>query len=188
MKKRARVAPMVPLLVFASLAANGQSASETLVGQRLRLTTREGAGRASRIVGTLVSTDEAGLTLAASGAQDGRLKVPHDAIARAELSLRKSRKGRWAVIGGATGALVGGVVGYLSVAECSRGEFLCIFPKEDRGKHTVGGALILGAGGAALGALFGPGEKWQDARPERLRVSFAPLPHRGARVAVTLGF
>lgn len=192
---KARTALAAALFVLFGLPAplvNGQAASETLVGQRLRLTTNgEGsAGKVERIVGTLVSTDETGLTLAtaSSGSGTRTLKVSHAAVTRAEMSTRKSRKRSWALIGAATGAVIGGVLGYAGTESCSRNDFLCILPRENRAQYTVGSALIVGAAGAGLGALIAPGEKWQDAGTQRLRLSLAATPDRGARVAITLGF
>lgn len=196
---KARTTLAAALFVLFGLPAapvNAQAASETLVGQRLRLTTNgEGStGKVERIVGTLVSTDETGLTLAAasSGSGNRTLKVSHAAVTRAEMSTRKSRKRSWALIGAATGAVIGGVLGYSAPVDCSPNDFVCllVYPKENqnRAQYTVAGALIFGAAGAGLGALIAPGEKWQDAGTQRLRLSLAPTPHRGARVAITLGF
>lgn len=190
MKARTLAAALLVLLGFPAPPANGESASEALVGQRLRLTiSGKGAGsEATRIVGLLTSTDENGMTLTTASGAQGTLKLPYDVVMRTEVSTRRSRKRSWALIGAATGAVIGGAIGYSAVADCSRNDFFCIYPKEDRAQYTVVGALIFGAAGAGLGALIGPGERWQDAGTQRLRLSLAPTPHRGARVAITLGF
>lgn len=163
-------------------------------GARVRVTmsaaaNQEAGGRAheKRIQGKLLALDETTMTVETEG-QSPPMVVPRPAIKKFEVSTRPSRKGRAALIGFGVGALIGGVLGYSTAEDCSQEEFLCIFPKEDRPGLTLGGAALVGALGAGLGALLGPGERWQERPAAQLRLTVAPTRGRGAAISLALRF
>ena len=50
------------------------------------------------------------------------------------------------------------------------------------------GALLLGAGGALIGAIVAPGEKWEAVTGDRMRVAVGPAPGGGVRFVASLSF
>jgi hypothetical protein len=164
-------------------------------GARVRVTvtaaTNQEVGdrtREKRIQGKLLALDEATMTIETEGQPRPPIVVPRPEIKKLEVSTRKSRKGRAALIGAGMGALIGGALGYSLADDCSREELFCIFPKEDRSKDALGGALLVGALGAGLGALIGPGERWQERPVAQLRLTVAPTRGRGAAISLALRF
>lgn len=163
-------------------------------GARVRVTTsaaanQEAGGRAreKRIQGKLLALDEATMTIETEG-QSPPMVVPRPDIKKVEVSTRRSRKGKAALIGFGAGALIGGAWGYSLAEDCSQGEFLCLFPREDRPGLTLGGAVLVGALGAGLGALIGPGERWQERPGAQLRLTVTPTRGRGAAISLALRF
>ena len=154
---------------------------------RVAVTVATDRSREQRIQGRLVALDDATMTIETSK-QPGPIVVPRPDIKKLEVSVRPSRKGKVALIGAGTGALIGGVLGHSLAEDCSRGDFLCLFPKEDRTKDTLAGALSVGVLGAVLGALFGPGERWQERPGAQVRLTVAPAQGRGAAIALVLRF
>ena len=191
-----RTCPTTPLLMLMALlpARLLFGDGDLAPGARVRVTMRAaanqevgGRAREKRIQGKLVALDEATMTMETDG-QSRPTVVPRPAIKKVEVSTRGSRKGRAALIGFGVGALIGGAWGYSVVDDCSRGTFLCIFPKEDRPGLTLGGAVLGGALGAGLGALLGPGERWQERPGAQLRLTVAPTRGRGAAISLALRF
>jgi hypothetical protein len=167
---------------------------DPIPGARVRVTataaTNQDVGdrsRERRIQGKLLALDEATMTIETED-QPRPIVVPRPEIKKLEVSMRPSRKGRAALIGAGAGALIGGVWGYSSASDCSSEEFLCLFPKEDRPKLALGGAVLVGALGAGLGALFGPGERWQERPGAQVRLIVAPTRGRGATISLALRF
>src|SRR6185295_100681 len=100
---------------------------------------------------------------------------------------RRSSLGRGALIGTGIGATLGAVIGLAGGEDCgSGGEFLCF----DRGTLAVAGALTLGAGGLAIGAIAGAissHEVWTERPTVRARPLVGLTPE-GMRVGLGIRF
>jgi hypothetical protein len=180
---------VVLLFVVPGSEAAAQSAPDLEVGSRVRL--MAAAVSPKQLIGTILRLDATTLELQMADQKQATV-VPRDAITRAEISLGWSKK-RHVLIG----ALVGGAVGTIAVLATPEepcdpialGSDLlpCVAPGPSQGE----GALILGAVGAATGALVGslipPGERWQTttARP---RMSIGPTHGRGVQISLSLSF
>jgi len=165
------------LFVISSALAPCVAAQGTLpitAGQRVRLTLD--GGRPS-VVGLLVAQD--GDSLRVQPYPDSALVGVHRAgVTSIEVS--EGRHGH-AGSGALVGLLVGGALGAVAGASCS-GEFLCF--------GAGGSAVLVGAGGAAFGALVGVftrSERWERVYPERVRVGLVKT-RRRLGVAVSVPF
>ena len=191
-----RTYPTMPLMMLMALlpARLLFGEGDLIPGARVRVTMPAASNRQvpdrsrdQRIQGRLLALDEATMTIE-SPDQPRPMVVPRPEIKKLEVSVRPSRKGRAALIGAGAGALIGAALGYFLADDCSREELFCIFPKEDRSKDALGGAVAVGLLGAGLGALFGPGERWQERPGAQLRITVAPVHGRGAAISLALRF
>src|SRR4030095_14258814 len=102
------------LVVPASLFAEEPSSS--LGGPRVRLTAPSVSGE--RLVGTVVASDEATLTLQRHDGED-TLQVPLQAITTIEVGRHRSRRGKGAAIGALAGLGSAVAIGLASGEECT---------------------------------------------------------------------
>jgi hypothetical protein len=113
--------------------------------------------------------------------------VPARAIERFQVSAGRHSRARGAGIGAGIGVLLGLGLGGLALATCDDGpdSWECV----SAGANLIGLPPILGAGGAIVGALLPPSERWEEVPRERLRVTAGPILKRdGAGVAVAVSF
>ncbi len=128
----------------------------------------------------LVAMDSAGLLVIPDGRRDP-VRIPTQAVARLEVRSGSASRGKHALIGGAVGAGLGLALWGAGAATC-RGEPECMFPVP---------ALVLffpglgTAGGAIVGALIPPGDRWQAPHPSNA-LSRAGRRGMGVRVLVLL--
>jgi hypothetical protein len=190
---------LVAALIALGVGVSGAEADEpvSLVpGRRVRLTAPSVAGK--RLVGNLVSLDDATVTLQRDGAKD-TMQVPRLAITKIEVSRQRSRKGKGAAIGMLVGVGAAVAIGLAAGEDCGS------LPEPAPGiigfSELLARNLCVGKGEAAalsailtvpLGTLFGvvgaPGEKWEASSPSRLRVAVAPARGGGVRAALTVTF
>jgi hypothetical protein len=158
------------------------AAGPIAVGTRVRLLAP--ATVQGPIQGTVMAIDNESLTLST---EDHRpLRVSRYTITRVEVST--GRQGH-ALIGLLIGAPVGAVVGAVVPLDsgCTQAQLevknsSCM---DSRGALIAAGVL----GYAGLGALIGhliKTERWSSIPPERVRLSLAPAPGRGARLLLAV--
>ena len=183
MRRRGVLGGLAYLTVMSTIA----SADDLAVQTRVRLILKRGT---KPLIGSLVASDADALTVS-SGKGEPR-RVPLDEIIRLDVSQRRSRRGRGALIGLGAGALGGFIWGAASNPDgCQPSPSNpCWFGTEPWYSDTESGlmgAVLLGGLGALVGTAVAPGERWERLSDPRVRVSVAPLPHGGA-VALTLRF
>lgn len=131
--------------------------------------------------GRVVSVDTGELVVTLPG-RSGLFRIPPEAIARLDVSRGRASRARNVLLGGATGlgsglALTAGIaalcVGWDCIAAIAT--LFVLTP-------------ILTVAGLVAGAVVGPGERWQEVRRERLRVSFAPSGKAGVAFRASLAF
>ena len=172
--------------VFAVLAVTplarvtAQEPPPVKVGDRVRVTAPDQA--LSKYTGTLTGVYRDTLTL-------DTLHVPLQSVTRLEVSRgQKSKTGKGALIGAGVGFAAGAITG---LAFCARGTSSC----ESDTDYTGLAVLILGGGGALLGAGLGAGvgssvkvDRWEDVPLDRLRVSFVPQRDGRFRLGLSVRF
>jgi hypothetical protein len=142
-----------------------------------------------RFSGVLLEVDDYVLTIKPDRASDS-LTVSRRAIAEMERSVGRRSRARYAGIGALSGFGVGGLVGVVSGLQCAPNAWFC-----SPGLNALAGGILGAAGGAVVGVIAPPAERWivvgstavsnvQEAPP------FAPLSLRGpprVTVAFQLG-
>jgi hypothetical protein len=167
------------LLAWSALAADGAAPEDVLVpGARVRVHAPDLAKRP--LIGRIVAMDDTALTLRLRGGKERTIAV--DEIRRLDVSAGAHPR----LLGGAFGALVGGVsAAGIAGRPCRshREDRRC----EDRSAFTLVGGAVLGA---AIGSVLSATETWAPVLAARRRVDVAvePLPRRGWRAAVAIGF
>ena len=185
MAREKAVMSLAWLLVLGCLVPGTTVAAQDVVGPALgdRVRVRTVSGK--RFVGELVGREDT--TLALKLPSERNLVLARSEIALIDVSTRRGRKGRGAWIG--TGVALG-IAAVLHLAAsgsgCYRGESPDPCPLLE--SSVVATPLLLVAGGAVIGALVAPGERWQPLSTERARVGLAPTRGRGARVAIAFSF
>jgi hypothetical protein len=143
-----------------------------LLGQRVRVSTPNGPS----VTGKLVEQD--GTKLVVSDQKGSLTAIPVADVSRIELSAGRKSK---ALLGAVIGAAVGLGVGlWAATTWCS----------ESGCDNEVGGVLVLGVGGAGLGALVGAAvrtERWRQV-PAGQPESRLPPGSSGWRVSMTFRF
>ena len=170
--------------------ASAGEGEPTADGRRVRISAPGFAKKP--IIGTLIAIDGTRVTVQRAKESE-RVAIPRDAVARFEISRKNSRKGTGAGIGALTGAGFGAAIGFAAGEECGapdasstglwpsrRLSILCF----SRGESAAGVGLAGAVLGAIVGAIVAPGEKWETANPDSLKVSVTPLP--GGRGGVGL--
>lgn len=170
-------------LAAAALLSAVPAAAQISPGDRVRV---HAAGQRS-IVGTLQSLDETALVLKPAGGGD-LVTVNRAGVRGIDLSQRRSRKGRGALIGLVAGAGAGAAVGSLMVSDCSELEFLCLYPREARDSYIAVSAIGFGLLGGVLGAVVAPGEKWDPVPGDRVRVTVLTGRPRAVGLGVSITF
>jgi len=175
------------------LAAAGAQAEESAglrEGARVRASIKKvsqpaGASNLRRLTGALVGIDDSTLRLETSR-DEPPVVVARQDVAKVEVSVRRSRRGKGALIGLGVGAVAGLVLMAAgNSGGCSREPCIVDFSGPE---YYAGSALLLGAVGAGIGALVAPGEKWETVPNDRLRVAVGPTRGGGVRFGVSLGF
>lgn len=181
---KASVGVFVLLVVLPASKTLAESIPDLEVGSRVRLVAPSTSPE--RLTGTIVRLDATALELQMADRKQPAL-VPRDVITKIEISHGRKSRTRGALIGALAGAAVGSIAVLATPdTSCNAGDlFECL------GGPTQGeAALIVGAMGAAAGALVGslipPGERWQAAAA-RPRVSLAPR-HKGVQIALSFAF
>ncbi len=163
-------------LSFVPLAsAKAQGPPPVKVGDRVRVTAPDVGRREGTVqlltTDSLVMRPEYGLVMRPEYVRPNRLAIPLASVTRLELSMPGgSQAGQGALNGLAIGILGGAVV---AAAACPSDQFL----KASAGGCAIGGAVIVGAGGALVGAIIGvmsTGTRWEEVPLDRLRVRVAP--------------
>lgn len=160
-------AALAGVLCVALLLQPGSARAESEApapGTRVRLTAPELSDQP--LIGTLTALETDAVSLSLDG-QTEPTTVPRDAITKWELSRGKhSNRGKGALIGLATGVVVGVTIGAL-------------FPMEDFEDSATVGGISFGAIGAGIGALIGWGhktERWEEIEQKSLRLAVIPVP------------
>lgn len=168
MKPSFAIVLLMPTLV--AVCGSPASAQEgqltTASGPRVRITAPSIAKKP--LIGTLTAIDDEKVTVQRSN-EGKAVEIRRDALTRFEVSRTRSRKGAGAGIGAAMGAGIGAALGFASGQDCGaqNAPIVCV----SRGA----GAAIVGLAGAVVGSIVGatraPGEKWEMADPDSLKVS-----------------
>jgi len=143
-----------------------QTTAHTDSGSRVRITMAKPSKQ--RHLGTLVSLDQDSVRFLDSS---GVNAVPVTSVGRLELSRgRRSNAGKGAIIGGVTAGALGLILGLAAsteddaFVEIGTGEIAAV-------------TVILGAGGAGIGALIGATSKSEHWEPVALTSDFGILEH-----------
>ncbi len=186
--------PVVLLSLFAQLAV-AETKGAPASAPRIRLTAPAFSGK--RLVGVLVGLDETTLMLQQKGAK-GALQVPRAAITKIEASRERSRRLSGAAIGMIIGLAASAVIGVAHGDDCGRhperdtdtfrsqpsGGLFCI----DRGEMALLSGIFIVPATTLLCLVASPGEKWEVASMDRLRIAVAPARGGGVRAALAIRF
>src|SRR5262249_28533007 len=173
------------LLLLPAVPVHAAEAPPVEAGARIRISfaaesgAAEHAGRVEKTIGRLVAIEPGHLTVAVEG-RPSPIEVPLDSILRLERSVRRSKRGKGALVGGA----IGMAVGFFGMEADSR----CDDSTATGCDHTVAGVfagILLALRCAGIGALVAPGERWADAK--RVGLSLSPA-GRGVGLRVSVRF
>ncbi len=140
-------------------------------GDRIRIKT---LGSTSATTGTLVTADDAALTLALEGRDRTRKTFARSEIAKLEVARGKKRNVIWDVLGGGVVGMAVDLVG----------------TKEGGNPCDFGACVILPAMGAGAGALVGLAiktERWEKLPAEKVRLAVLPTQH-GVQLSLSVRF
>jgi len=150
---------------------DGATGEDDAIGSRVRISTGSAAdvpgigqgdrrGKQARIVGVIASQDQQTLTVRRD---DGStVAIPWVAVARVEHSVGRRSRWRGAGLGFLIGGGVGASVGFVDGIGCDSTKSFCV---GGPAAAAIGGLVLGGAGGAVVGALIRPGERWEEAPP-----------------------
>jgi hypothetical protein len=176
--RRMLVALSVSCLVSGAYAAEPPALQ---VGSRVRASvaeTPEGATKHRRFTGSLRGLTDTAVILETSRGRPP-LVIPRRDITELELSVRRSQRGKGALIGLGVGALVGAILGAAVGQDddfFTSGEVAGIF------------AAILAPVGALVGAAAAPGERWRSVPPDRARIALDRPRSAGFGFSITVRF
>lgn len=166
------------------------------LGARIRVSLIEGsrAAHGKKLSGALVGLSDAAVTLETTKGRTP-VVVPRESVAQFEVSVRRSRRKKGALIG----LGVGMAAGLIMVAADNGGD--CPPPEEDffgicRGLEEdfsgpewyAFGAALFGGVGAGLGAIVAGGEKWEPITGDHLRLALKVGRVGGVQIGVSLVF
>jgi hypothetical protein len=181
---------MLALLLPCVSAARGDDTLSLKVGARVRAQVIKGSpGKGTTatkgLTGTLLGLSETTITIG-GGDESTPLVLDRQSVTKLELSLRRSRRGRGALIGLGAGVAAAFLVGLASGSDenCT---LVCFSAAELGGMLSV----LLGPAGAAIGAGLAPGERWQTVAPDRIRLgpdAARTAPGRRAAILFTVRF
>ena len=175
-----RATLLIAVLVLTPLTTAAGQGAIAAPGARIRVSAQGLA--TTQVVGTVVALHADTLVLAPQSGR-GLLALPLESVQRLDVSRgRKSLAGAGAGIGGVIGAVSGAVWGAASCAEPS-----FVAPEQ----CAIMGGLLVGAGGALLGAVVGAlskTERWQEVPLDQLRVSVVPQRDGGFALQASLRF
>ncbi len=171
-------------------------------GQRVRITSV--AHGLDKQTGTVIAAGESTLTVERRMARTVEFQqmivtdtvvLSRRAIDRLEVSRAHGRRtGRGALIGLASGAVLGGIIGAASYKECQPDPDIwldCLMAPESAGQEAMAGAVVFGLIGAGLGAIVGSGtqwDRWEETQGPGAAVSVRPLSQGGFGVGLQLTF
>jgi hypothetical protein len=168
-------------------AVRGEDTLALKVGARVRAYVIKGSPGKSptatkRLTGTLLGLSDATITIGGDE-QSTPLVLDRQNVTKLDLSLRRSRRGRGALIGLGAGVAAAFLVGLASGSDenCT---LVCFSAAELGGMLSV----LLGPAGAAIGAGLAPGERWQPVAPDRIRLGPGGAPRPRAAIAFTVRF
>jgi len=146
----------------------------------------------TKVTGRLVGIDDIALRVETS-AEHPPVVVPRQDVSRIELSIRRGRRGKGALIGLAVGVVAGAVIVATDRpgSDSPNAQLAAIFELNLEGpEYDAGAIVLLGAIGAGLGALVAPGEKWETLTGERVRLVLGPAGGggRGLRFGLSFAF
>jgi hypothetical protein len=171
---------VVACLMPVSLAA--EDAASPAVGDRVRV--RTGSGQ--RHAGELLAWDDTNVELKLGSGKS--LVLPRRDVAQVDVSTRRGRKGKGALIGAGVAA---GIVAVLGLAASGTGCYRNEHPANVPCPLVEGSTVTswhLVAAGVVIGALVAPGERWEAIPSERVRVSLAASRSRGVGATVSFSF
>jgi hypothetical protein len=178
-------------LLSSVAGAHGEEPPELRPGARVRVSMRQQSQRAGevqtvKLVGRLLDSSESAVTL--EGPDRSPLVLQRQQIERLEVSLRRSQRKKGALIGLGVGFLLGAALVTADSSECPPPEevFLCL--DFSGPEYAAAGGVLAGAGGALIGALAAPGEKWGPVGSHRAQVLVGPARGGGVRFGVSFGF
>jgi hypothetical protein len=191
MARRRVVLTTAFLLVLVQVVA-AETEEPLTASPRVRVTAPSFSGR--RIVGTAVAFDDAILTLRAQGTKE-EIRIPRAAIARLESSRRRSRKRLGAGIGLLAGIGAAAAFQHAAHKTCERavdraeweglgGFFTCL----GAGAAGLLGAIVSIPAGTLIGWAAAPGERWEEAPVDRVRVTLGAGRAEGLRAVLTVRF
>ena len=178
--RQARTLAFAGAMSVAATVLLAQDIVQPARGTRLRLTLASG-GR--RLVGTLTTLDDGALTLLTPHRTDA-VVVRREGITRVEVSTGRQSRARGALLGAAIGAGAGAVIGVAGgLATSGEGE-------KTYGAVASGAisAFLLGSIGAGVGLVVPPAERWNELPLDRVRLTLAAVPGRGAAISVAFAF
>lgn len=149
-----------------------------LVGARLRVAR---TAESSTLTGTLAGYRAGVLSITRDGSSEATL-VPRADVTR--LWVARGRQSMWRK-GAGIGGTVGAVLGAIPAMACAAKYRACA---DDRMTGALAAPLVVGAAGAALGAVVGApflGERWEDAAPPKASLRALPV-KGGVGVAVAI--
>jgi len=159
-------------------SASAEEGKPTTSGPRVRVTAPGFAKKP--IVGTLTAVDDTTVTVQRSKESEN-VAIARGALTQFEISRKSSRKGKGAGIGALAGAGVGAAIGFAAGEDCGAPDapsIVCF----SRGASAVGVGLAGAVVGSIVGVIVAPGEKWETANPDSLKINVTLL--RGRRGGV----
>jgi hypothetical protein len=194
------------LMIAAVTPVYAAAEAELASGDRVRISIVDGAGARTSLSGQVLNVTDEALTI--QPRKGAPATVPLRSLDSLDRSLgrRSAGKGflRGAGVGLAAGLVLGAVGGAASAqthapAACftppsGDAQWLdaiaCGIGRQSRTEVAAVGAVLLGTTGAVVGGVAGalaPGERWQKASPERVRLSVGPR-HGGLGAAIQISF
>ncbi len=165
--------------VIPCVAPAEEVVSGPALGERVRVRTASGR----RHSGELLVWDDSNVELKLPSGKT--LVLPRSDVAKVDVSTRRGQKAKAAWIGAGIGVGIGLVIGLLDNEICYRSDPSC--PSQPS-VVSPGSRILLVTTGAVFGALIAPGERWQPARVERVKIGLAPTPGRGFGASVAFSF
>jgi hypothetical protein len=193
----ARLPRLIPVLLIFAIAAPENGAAQsglTALSPGARVRVQAAPLGPSAQTARVVSVSADTIVVRPDHASGFDVTLPRAAITQLDVSVgRRTRKGRFALIGLGAGSLVGGVLGAASFSDpCKSQPSVCSgFIYDTRGSVAFGGAVTGALLGAAAGAITGQLSRTDDWKHHPLGTQGAslrvlPAPSRGRSVALVL--
>jgi hypothetical protein len=175
------------LFIVARAGVADEDPSPKPAPPRVRVTT---TGQKSLVGDLAALTPDEIVLVQRDDEKDKEVRLKRAAVARLEVSQRRSNRSKVIGIGFVSGVAAGTAVGLATRDDCSEIPPFCTFDGCAKplcfNDATVAGSVVLGALiGSAVGLVVSHGEKWQATTPESLRLVL--FPRRGG-IALKLAF